>query len=99
MLLPHQAGLPNLAVAAGKEGNMFLLNRGHMGGFNIGSNDVVGTFYIGGCWCGESYFVDPVDLAPRVVSSGGNSVGVWKLQTSPSVTLTKISSSSGLPGQ
>ncbi|MGA8152772.1 MAG: hypothetical protein WB952_17615 [Terriglobales bacterium] len=101
MLLPqpHQRGLPNLAVAAGKEGNMFLLNRSHMGGFNINGNDVLGTFYIGGCWCGESYFVDPADLAPRVVSSGGNWVGIWKVQTSPSVTLTNISNSIGLVGQ
>jgi len=100
MLLPHQPGpLPNLAVAAGKEGNMFLMNRNNLGGFNINSNDVVGTFYIGGCWCGESYFVDPSDLAPRIVSSGGNSVGIWKLQTSPSVTLTNVSNSNELPGQ
>jgi hypothetical protein len=99
MLLPHQTGAPDLAVAAGKEGNMFLLNRSHLGGFHLTSNHVLGTFYIGGCWCGESYFVDPVDLAPRVVSSGGNSVGIWKLQTSGGVTLTNISNSNGIPGQ
>jgi hypothetical protein len=99
MLLPQQKGpIHSLAVAAGKEGNMFLMNRENLGGFNISSNDVVGTFYIGGCWCGESYFVDPSDLTARVVSSGGSSVGIWKLQTSPSVTLTNVSNSSGLPG-
>jgi hypothetical protein len=100
MLLPHESGpIHNLAVAAGKEGNMFLMNRDNLGGFNISSNNVVGTFFIGSCWCGESYFVDPSDNAARVVSSGGSSVGVWKLQTSPSVTLLKVSNSNGLPGQ
>jgi len=96
---PHQRGIPNLAVAAGKEGNMFLMDRSHLGGFNLNTNEVLGTFYIGNCWCGESYFVDPADLAPRVVSSGGNSVEIWKVETSPSVTLSRISNSSTLPGE
>jgi len=100
MLLPHQKGpIPNLAVAAGKEGNMFLMNRDNLGGFNISSNNVVGTFFVGNCWCGESYFVDPSDNASRVVSSGGSSVGIWKLQTSPSVTLLNVSNSNRLPGE
>jgi len=101
MLLPqpHKKGIANLAVAAGKEGNMFLMNRSHLGGFDLMRNNVLGTYYIGGCWCGESYFVDPMDLAPRVVASGGNSVGVWKVQTSPKVSLTNISNSNSLPGQ
>jgi len=33
--------------------------------------------------------VDPGDGLARVVSSGGNVVGVWKLQTSPTPTLTQ----------
>ena len=98
MLLPKQPGpIPSLAVAAGKEGNMFLMNRSHLGGYNIGGNHVVGTFNIGSCWCGQSYYVDPVDLAGRVVTSGGNSIEVWKVQTSPNVTLSFASSSNSLP--
>ncbi|MGO9123984.1 MAG: hypothetical protein ACLP6G_03770 [Terriglobales bacterium] len=94
LLLPPQPGsIPNLVVAAGKEGNMFLMNRDDLGGFSLTNNNVLGTFYIGGCWCGQSFFVDPSDLAGRVVSSGGSTVSIWKVQTSPSVTLLNTANS------
>jgi hypothetical protein len=100
MLLPEQPGsIPHLVVAAGKEGNMFLMNRDDLGGYNPNGNNVLGTYYIGGCWCGQSYFVDPSDSTARVVSSGGNVVAVWKLQTSPSVALTDISNATITTGQ
>ena len=102
MLLPPQPRLTlnnpvlNLAVAAGKEGNMFLMSQDDLGGYNPNSNNVLGTFNIGPCWCVESYFVDPAD-GPRVVSSGGATVGIWKIvQTAPTVTLTKRASSAVL---
>lgn len=102
MLLPPQPTLTpnspvlNLAVAAGKEGNMFLMNQDNLGGYDPNGNNVLGTFDIGPCWCGESYFVDPAD-GPRVVSSGGKTVEIWKLiQTIPTVTLTKRASSAVL---
>jgi hypothetical protein len=99
LVLPDQPGsTPHLAVAAGKEGNMFLMNTDDLGGFSSQNNNVLGTYYIGGCWCGQSYFVDPSDLAPRVVSSGGSNVMVWKLQTSPTVALTQVAKSAGLGG-
>jgi hypothetical protein len=88
MVLPDQPGsMPHLAVAAGKDGRMFFMNEDNLGGFSTTKNNVLGTLQIGGCWCGESYFVDPVDGAARVVSSGGNRVKVWKLLTSPSTKL------------
>ncbi|MGA9899915.1 MAG: hypothetical protein WBQ09_17580, partial [Terriglobales bacterium] len=94
MLLPRQPGsIPNLVVAAGKEGNMFLMNRNDLGGFSVTNNNVLGTFSIGGCWCGQSFFVDPFDLDARVVSSGGSTVSIWKVQTSPSVTLINTANS------
>ncbi len=94
LLLPPQRGsIPNLVVAAGKEGNMFLMNRDDLGGFSVTNNNVLGTFYIGGCWCGQSFFVDPSDLDARVVSSGGSTVSIWKVQTSPSVTLINTANS------
>jgi hypothetical protein len=75
---------------------MFLLDRNNLGGYNPnGPNNVLGTFNIGGCWCGQSYFLGSDDVG-RVVSSGGNSAIVWKLQTSPSVTLVKQSTSAAL---
>ncbi len=88
MVLPDQPGsTPHLAVAAGKDGRMFFMNEDSLGGFSPTKNNVLGTLQIGGCWCGESYFVDPIDGAARVVSSGGNRVKVWKLLTSPSTKL------------
>jgi hypothetical protein len=88
MVLPDQPGsTPHLAVAAGKDGNMFFMNEDHLGGYSPTKNNVLATYSVGGCWCGESYFVDPVDGVARVVSSGGNRVKVWKLLTSPSTKL------------
>jgi hypothetical protein len=80
---------------------MYLLDRDNLGRFNPnGTNNVLGTFDIGKCWCGPSYFLGS-DGVGRVVSSGGvgpqagpvvNTVQVWKVQTSPNVTLVKESS-------
>jgi Repeat of unknown function (DUF346) len=97
MLLPYQPGpRQRLATAAGKIGQMFLLDRNNLGGYNPnGPNNVLGTFDIGGCWCGQSYFLGS-DGVGRVVSSGGNSAIVWRLQTSPNVTLAKESTSAAL---
>jgi hypothetical protein len=97
MVLPDQTGTtPHLAVAAGKEGNMFFMNEDNLGGFSTQTNNVLGTYSIGPCWCGESYFVDPTDSTARVVSSGGTSIQVWKLSTSPTPTLTNVTSSPAL---
>lgn len=97
MVLPDQPGsMPHVAVAAGKIGSMFLMNEDNLGGFSTTSNNVLGTYTIGECWCGESYFVDPKDGIGRVVSSGATSIIVWKLQTSASPTLTEVTSSPAL---
>ncbi len=97
LVLPDQAGsTPHLAVAAGKDGNMYFMNEDHLGGYSPTTNNVLGTYSIGGCWCGQSYFVDPSDGMGRVVSSGGGSVGVWQVATSPQVTLTNVTNSPGL---
>lgn len=98
MVLPDQPGsLPHLAVAAGKAGTMFLLNEDHLGGFSL-KNQVLGSYAVGACWCGESYFVDPKDGVARIVSSGGKILKIWKLQTSPSPALTLASSSASIGG-
>jgi len=93
MVLPDQPGaIPHIAVAAGKDGRMFLMNEDSLGGYSTKSNNVLGTYQIGRCWCGESYYVDPTDLTPRVVTSGNATPEVWRLQTTPSVTLTMVAS-------
>ena len=92
LLLPRQPPFPPLAVTAGKEGMMYLLNRASLGGFTPGGPDkVLDTKFIGSCWCGPSYFTGP-DGVGRVVSSGGGGansaqITVWKVQTSPTVAL------------
>ena len=98
LVLPDQAGSkPHLAVAAGKIGSMFLLNVDHLGGYSTLKNNVLGTYQIGACWCGQSYFVDSDGIA-RVVSSGGKAVRVWKLATSPKPALTQVAISPYLIG-
>jgi outer membrane protein assembly factor BamB len=98
LLVPSQAGVPSaqhLAVAAGKDGRLFVLNAYAMGRFHPKYNNVLGIYPIGGCWCGESYFVGS-DGVPRIVTSGGSQVGIWELTTTPKVTLTLQSQSAAL---
>ncbi|MGH6836130.1 MAG: hypothetical protein ACREC9_11390 [Methylocella sp.] len=104
LIVPIQPGpLPYLAVAAGKFGTMYLLNRSSLGGFTPGGPDnVVDSKFIGHCWCGPSYFTGP-DGVGRVVSSGGGDgssraqITVWKIQTSPTVAFVQEGTAS-LPG-
>lgn len=99
LVLPDQPGsTPHLAVAAGKDGNMYFMNEDSLGGYSTTQNNVLGTYNVGSCWCGQSYFVDPVDGLARVVTSGGRTAEVWKLQTSPTPSLTKISTSPSIGG-
>jgi hypothetical protein len=100
LVLPDQPGsMPHFAVATGKDGNMYFMNEDDLGGYSTTGNNVLGTYQVGGCWCGESYFVDPVDGLARVVSSGGNTVGVWELQTSPIPSLTRVAHATITTGQ
>jgi hypothetical protein len=100
MLLPPQPGpVLYLAAAAGKDGNMFLLNASALGGYSAVRNNVLGAYPIGGCYCGASYFEGAKDGTARVVSSGGKTVNVWKLETSPSPALSLLTSSVPFPGK
>ncbi len=68
------------------------MNEDNLGGYSPNQNNVLGTYGIGGCWCGQSYYQDA--SGPRVVSSGGNLVRIWQLQTSPKPSLTQLKTSS-----
>ncbi len=97
LVLPDQPGsMPHLAVAAGKFGTMYLMNEDNLGGYSPKKNNVLGSYLVGHCWCGQSYFVDPSDGLGRVVSSGGNTVRVWKVQTTPTVALTLVAMFAGV---
>jgi hypothetical protein len=90
LLLPDQLPpKPRLAAAAGKQGDMYVLDRDVMGGPSPHGQSVT-MVNIDQCWCGQSYFDG------RVVSSGGSIVRVWKLLTSPSVALNLEASSASL---
>jgi len=82
LVLPDQPGpVPHLVVAAGKEGNLFIVNRdtGKMGEFN--NPNVPTSVSVGNCWCGPSYFKGG-DGIGRVVTSGGSTINQWTINTS-----------------
>jgi hypothetical protein len=79
LVLPDQNGpVPHLAVAGGKDGRLFILNRDAMGGFASSGPDKPRNVAIGGCWCGPSYFMGS-DGIGRVVTSGGTQLNTWKV--------------------
>ena len=94
MIIPDQPGpVPKLAVAAGKVGSMFIMNRAGMGGFH--SPDIPKSVSVGGCWCGPAYFKGS-DGVGRVVSSGGTTAIAWKVNTSASPALQQEATSSSV---
>jgi hypothetical protein len=90
LLLPDQPGgviPPHLAVVAGWDKRMYVLNRDKMGTLQT-LPDQTQNVDIGRCWCGQSYF-QGADGIGRVVSSGGNQVKVWKVNgSSPALPLS-----------
>jgi len=102
-LLPDQPGsIPHLAVGGSKDGRAFLLNRDSLGGYSqSGPDNVLQTVDQGSCWCGPAYFVGS-DGKGYILTGGSNGITSWQLQTSPSVQITKKTSTqpdftNGLP--
>ena len=60
---------------------MFLLDRDNLGKFDAKGDHALASQSIGRCWCGQSYFVG-ADGGGRVLSSGGDTLTSWKVQTS-----------------
>jgi PQQ enzyme repeat len=79
LLLPTLSG-KSLAVAGGKDGNLYLLNAQSL------STPLDTQQLAGGCWCGPSYFMGP-DGIGRIVTSNGSTVQTWQVQLSPSAHL------------
>jgi hypothetical protein len=84
LLIPEEfcTGPKHIAIAAGKDGRMFLLDRDNLGRFHSDHDQEVGVVKIGKCWCGQTYFRGSDDGA-RVVSSGGDTLSVWRLTGDP----------------
>jgi hypothetical protein len=95
LLLPDQPGpMTHMAVAAGKDGRQFIMNRDSLGGFN--NPDVPQNVDVNACWCGPSYFKG-ADGVGRVVSSGGFNVKTWKVNTALSPALTLEADAPAIP--
>ena len=98
LVLPDQAGpTPHLAVAAGKEGTLFIVNRdtGKMGGLK--TPNVPASVVSGDCFCAADYYVGS-DGVPRIVTSGGPGssgvvLGQWTVNTAmtPALSLEGVS--------
>ncbi len=81
MLLPDQAGsVPHLAVAAGKDGILYLLNRDSF-------SSPIASYNSSGCWCGPAYFVG-ADGVPRIVTSQGATVQTRRVNLSSPPSLS-----------
>lgn len=98
MLLPDQSGsFPHLAIAGGKDGRAFLLNRDNLGGYTSGGPDnVMQTVNMGNCWCGPASFTGS-DGATHVLTGGNNGISSWKVVTSPSTQLVSETSTGNGP--
>jgi hypothetical protein len=97
VLLDQSGSIPHTAVAAGKEGSMYFMNEDDLGGYSADTNNVLGTYTIGKCWCGASYF--EYDKTPVVVTSGGNMIKAYRVITSPTPELKIFSAATIITGQ
>jgi hypothetical protein len=86
MVVPDLSSGPlqHMAVASGKDGRLFILDRDNLGGFH--TPDIPKNVSIDHCLCGPSYF-EAADGQPRIVSSGGNTLRTWTVNTSQSPAL------------
>jgi hypothetical protein len=100
LVLPDQPRpTPHLAVAAGKDGNLYIVDRdtGKMGEFQ--NPDVPASVQIGGdCHCGQSYFKGS-DRVGRVVTSGGPNIVQWTINTANRPALTQEAQAAFASGQ
>jgi hypothetical protein len=101
LVLPRQPGAnPDIVVAAGKVGTMYVTNSDDLGGYNQGiapfHDRIFSSYVVGSCYCGESYFTGS-DGIGRVVSSGGNQALVWKIGVNPIPNLTLEAVSAPIP--
>ena len=97
LVLPKQPGpKPHITVAAGKKGDLFIVNRdpGQMGGFH--NPNLSASVPIDGCWCGPSYFRG-ADNVGRVVTSGGSQVKQWTVNTANTPALSLEASAPAMP--
>lgn len=97
MLLPPQSGsYPNMAVAAGKQKAIYLLNRDHLGGFTPSGPDNVlyeVPFTGGGVLGGPAYYADATGSYVYYARNGAP-LTAYALTSVPTPQLTPTSSTS-----
>jgi hypothetical protein len=80
MLLPPQTGaMPDLSVAMGKAGVLYLLDADNLSINRDGANQQ----YPGGCWCGESYFQTDKGASYVITSGGWGGAGIDLFRLEP----------------
>jgi hypothetical protein len=96
-LLPPQSGAASdLAVTAGKDGILYLLNADNLGnGESTPTGKPLDAVKIGGCWCTPSYYTAS-DGSGHLVASGGTSLTVWEVKTGKKPHLTKLATSGSI---
>lgn len=86
ILVPGSSSNPHITLGGGKDGNVFVVNRDHMGGFNDSTNNVLQTVHIGtqqynnifstpAYWNGHLYFHSNQDVLRAFSWNAGASAG------------------------
>jgi len=93
MLLPDQSTgtFTHLAIAGGKNGLKYLLNRDNLGGLNATDRIPYEAKTGGGIWGGPAYFVDATG-AQKILYGGSPTLNAYTLKTTPSYGLSLTSS-------
>ena len=89
MLLPDQPGgaFAHLAIAGGKTGMKYLLNRDNLGGLNATDQIPFETNTAGGMFGGPAYFVDQFGIQ-KIIYGGTPNLNSYALGFAPSYGLT-----------
>lgn len=107
IIVPGSATNPNITIGGGKDGNIFVVNRDDMGGFNSGTNNVLQTVQTGSgvnpdnnifstpvYWNGSIYYHCNNDVLRAFTWIAGNAAG-QQLSSAPSSLGTTVYGSHG----
>ncbi|HEY3636921.1 MAG TPA: hypothetical protein VGK90_02125 [Rhizomicrobium sp.] len=95
MIIPVQSGqtAPEMALAAGKEGTLFLLNATKLGGMTSNDGGALQKLSLKGCWCGPAFYVG--SQGPVVFFQGNSdNIRAFSVGTGSNPQLTQIAQGS-----
>jgi hypothetical protein len=99
MIIPIQTGqtAPEMALAAGKEGTLFLLNATDLGGNQSNDQGALQKLSLAGCFCGPAFYDGP--QGPVVYFQGSNDdIRAFSVATGSNPQLTQIAVGSSAAG-